>query len=939
MEAKNEKPITVDEIKALAQKILPAYVWRYYADGADDQVTTLRNQEVYRTLVIRPRILRNISSIDTSTRIFGKYYDIPIAIAPSAYQRLAGYNGEIDVAQAAFARRTNICLSSNATTSLEDVAQALPKRDGKYPKPWFQLYFVRSRDITKELIERAEQAGYEALVLTVDTTTMGNRLHERKNPLKLPADLSMANMTAIKGGGASKGRLILNAETAEEAAKIEREHSDLLIDSALTWAETIPWLRSQTNMKIILKGILTAEDALLSVEAGVDAIIVSNHGGRQLDSVPATLEALPEVSDAVNGRIPVLYDGGIKTQRKLMSDELSQSLERRTAASLLADIDSAGDKMAVDNSASALVRGPFGVFQSIGDSVSPDTIECSPDTNTDDTFTSMYPETDGFVEDIQRSDWPDQLPTDDMDIFAASLDPHFEIIEDTSIVDQVNDSSMTSFFMDDHTGAEGLIFSPGFMSRVIGTPELEAEENPDSESVTDIIPYPRETPYGRAGIPEEAEHLLRHYRQNMARRTTMQAKRKSPWEIIFLPCALETFAELCLWNEASHTRSSIFYTLLAHSALQLHISGSDSKWKEIGLKNHERAQSHLRQALQHEMFGPKQASYKELLMAILAMAMTSLHNGTRAFRIFLLDAERLIRLRGLVDQNPFKTRLLHHMYTHLRVIAESMSLCTEAITESSASENQVQELSRTFRITEEGLNIGLDPAQEKTDDIGYNDIHLEAQGRWNHTLYPVIYGIPESLMTLLSQTVSLSNEKARLENVARCNPGISEALAKHTKTLENRIWAWPSTLDPTGPVEVSSRTTDLVTQPQIRSMTLAIHQALVIYFYRRVYDMNAMILQDLVRKTLDYLEPCLSELIDEQDFATSLAWPAFVAGCEAVTPELQERALVCLGVTDERGVYFTREPARVVVPLIWEGRRRSGDWSASWQSLVVDGLG
>lgn len=191
------------------------------------------------------------------------------------------------------------------------MAQTLPQRDAKYPKPWFQLYFVCSREITKELIKRAERAGYEALVLTADTTTMGNRLHERKNPLKLPSDLSMANMTTIKGSGASKGRLILNAETAEEAAKIEREHSDLLVDSALTWTETIPWLRSQTNMKIILKGVLTAEDALLAIEAGVDAIIVSNHGGRQLDSVPATLEVLPEVSGALKGRIPVLFDGGI----------------------------------------------------------------------------------------------------------------------------------------------------------------------------------------------------------------------------------------------------------------------------------------------------------------------------------------------------------------------------------------------------------------------------------------------------------------------------------------------------------------------------------------------------------------------------------------------------------------------------------------------------
>ncbi|KAL3605219.1 glycolate oxidase [Fusarium poae] len=626
-----------------------------------------------------------------------------------------------------------------------------------------------------------------------------------------------------------------------------------------------------------------------------------------------------------------------------MSDELSRSLERRTAASLLADIDSAGEKMTVDDSSSVLIKGPFGVFQLIGESTSPlGTIECSPDTNTDDTFTSMYPETDSFIEEIQRSEWPDQGPTDDMDIFTASLDPHFGIVEDPITIDQGHDSSMTNFFMDDHIGAEGLaLFSPGFISQVIGPPEPEPEETHDPDHVTDITLYPRDTPSSRSGIPEEAEHLLRHYRQNMTGRSTMQAKRKSPWEIIFLPCALETFAELSLWNEASHTRSSIFYTLLAHSALQLHISQGTDKWKNVGLKNHERAQSHLRQALQHEMFGPKQASYKELLMAILAMAMTSLHNGTRAFRVFLLDAERLIRLRGLVNHNPFKTRLLHHMYTHLRVIAESMSLCTEALPESSASESQVQDLSRTFRITEEGLNIGLDPAQEKTDEMGYNDIHLEVQGQWNHTLYPVIYGIPESLMTLLSQTVSLSNEKARLENVARCNPAISDALAKHTKTLESRIWAWPSTLETAGPFEVSSRTTtdhDLVTQPQIRSMTLAIHQALVIYFYRRVYDMNAMILQDLVRKTLDYLEPCLSELIDEQDFATSLAWPAFVAGCEAVTPELQERALTCLGVTDEKGVYFTPKPAKVVVPLIWEGRKKSGDWSASWQSLVLDGL-
>ncbi|KAI3574399.1 fungal-specific transcription factor domain-containing protein [Fusarium oxysporum f. sp. albedinis] len=654
----------------------------------------------------------------------------------------------------------------------------------------------------------------------------------------------------------------------------------------------------------------------------------------------------PELQQSHRGseyRYPLFSE----SERRLMSDELKGSLGKRTALALLADIDSACEKSDVGD---ALMKGPFGVFQSVEEKeLTLDMIECSPDTNTDNTSTSMYAETDGFIEEIQRTDWPDQLPDDDLDIFTHSLDPSFNInSEEMTAGDQMHmHDSMANFFVDDPIGAEGLaLFSPGFISQVMGNDTTAQEENIDpglQASMSEVVPYPRNIT-SHSGLPEEAEPLLRHYRQHIAgQRSTMQAKRKSPWEIIFLPCALETFAELSLWNEASHTRSSIFYTLLAHSALQLHMSKAPNSlsadWKEIGLKNHERAQNHLRQALQHEMFGPRQASYKELLMAILAMAMTSLHNGARAFRIFLLDAERLIRLRGLANQaqNPFKSRLLHHMYTHLRVIAESISLWSEPLPESS-SEIQGREQFRTFRITEEGLNIGLDPAQEKTDELGYNDIHLEVQGRWTQTLYPVIYGIPESLMTLLSQTVSLSNEKNRLETVARCNPSISEALSKHTKTLENRIWAWPSTLDPTEPVKMPTGDEDLVRHPQVRSMTLAIHQALVIYFYRRVYDMNAMILQDLVRKTLEYLEPCLSELIDDQDFATSLAWPAFVAACEAVSPDLQERALKCLGVTDDKGVYFTNRPAGVVVPLIWERRKQSGDWTTSWQSLVQESL-
>lgn len=279
------------------------------------------------------------------------------------------------------------------------------------------------------------------------------------------------------------------------------------------------------------------------------------------------------------------------------------------------------------------------------------------------------------------------------------------------------------------------------------------------------------------------------------------------------------------------------------------------------------------------------------------------------------------------------------MYTHLRVIAESVSLLPEAI--NTASQSSSSEVTvRNFRLTEESLNIGLDPAHEKSPEVGYKDIHLQIQGRWKETLYPVIYGIPESLMTLLSQTISIANEKKRLESLARVNPKISVDLAHHVKSLETSIWSWTMAAESVGPprppMNITNGDLELIDHPQARSMALAIHQGLVIYFYRRVYDVNAMILQDNVRKTLDHLEPCLEQMIDDQDFVASLAWPAFIAASEAVAPELQEKSLRCLTVTDERGLYFTPRPAKQIVSAIWERRKVSGDWTMSWPCVIAE---
>ncbi|KAF3016850.1 hypothetical protein E8E14_011824 [Neopestalotiopsis sp. 37M] len=305
------EPININDVREIAKKRLTRQVWDYYTTGADDEQTVRRNEAAFQELLIRPRALRNVSNISTATTIFGKRYEIPIAIAPSAYQKLAGGNGELDVARATSALGTNVILSSNATTTLEDVAEALADRRPDEPAPWFQLYFLKSRELTAALIQRAERAGYEALVLTVDTPILGNRLHERREPLQLPPGVAMANAPARRAGAISKAGLLLRAKTAAEHRQLVQEHADSLVDSSLDWAEVIPWLRAQTKMKIILKGILTAEDAERSLEAGVDGIIVSNHGGRQLDGVSSTLEALPEIVDVVRGRIAVILDGGI----------------------------------------------------------------------------------------------------------------------------------------------------------------------------------------------------------------------------------------------------------------------------------------------------------------------------------------------------------------------------------------------------------------------------------------------------------------------------------------------------------------------------------------------------------------------------------------------------------------------------------------------------
>lgn len=283
------------------------------------------------------------------------------------------------------------------------------------------------------------------------------------------------------------------------------------------------------------------------------------------------------------------------------------------------------------------------------------------------------------------------------------------------------------------------------------------------------------------------------------------------------------------------------------------------------------------------------------------------------------------------------------MYTYLRVMAESMINCAEIKERGegnfSSSSGSAVTL-RGFRLTEESLTHGLDPDLEKENDTGYNDIHLEVQGQWNESLYPKVYGVPESLITILSQVISFANDKTKLEASARKDHNVATALACHTKTLEKTLWSWelpasPKTLALRQSMQLEEeKGEDFLGHSTTQSMVSAMHHAIIIYFYRRIYNLNAMMMQELVKKTLDYLQPCIQEDVDDPDFAASIAWPAFIASCEAIAPELQQQALQSIKYIEARALVFSPEPVSQVITTIWEQRSRTGDWTWSWPNVL-----
>jgi 4-hydroxymandelate oxidase len=281
--------INIADFEEAAETKLEPGVLGYFAGGAGDEVTLRENVAAWGRWRLRPRMLAGLSEWGTEAEVLGAEVSMPILVAPVAYQRLVDPEGEVAMARAAATAGTVMCLSTLATSRPRDVAAASTGRR------WFQLYCFKDEGVTRALMEEAVDSGFEAIVVTVDAPRGGNRERDLRTGFKIPEGLGVASVEAALGSG--------RAVTIEETFG--------LMEPALSWPY-LEDLASECGVPILVKGVLSAEDAALAVEHGAGGVIVSNHGGRQLDRVPASADALSEVVEAVDGRGPVLVDGGIR---------------------------------------------------------------------------------------------------------------------------------------------------------------------------------------------------------------------------------------------------------------------------------------------------------------------------------------------------------------------------------------------------------------------------------------------------------------------------------------------------------------------------------------------------------------------------------------------------------------------------------------------------
>ena len=284
--------VSLSDFEASAHQHMEHMAWEYVNSGAADEITLRWNREAFEKIRLNPRVLQDVKKIDTRIKLLGQELDFPILLAPTALHRLAHPDGELATARGAGDAGATMVLSTMSSTAVEQVTTTATK------PVWFQLYIQPDRGFTHDLVQRAEAARCRALCITVDTPVEGARNRQARAQFHLPPGVGMPNLLGV-------------IDPKKKEPLTEKNVFTALLTSGLTWKD-IEWVQSFAKVPILLKGILNADDAAIAAKSGVAGILVSNHGARNLDTVPATIDALPRITDKVGGQITILMDGGVR---------------------------------------------------------------------------------------------------------------------------------------------------------------------------------------------------------------------------------------------------------------------------------------------------------------------------------------------------------------------------------------------------------------------------------------------------------------------------------------------------------------------------------------------------------------------------------------------------------------------------------------------------
>lgn len=312
-----QRTASIEDLRHIAKRRLPRGVFDYIDGGAEDEVTLRRNVQAFHDLGFQPRVLRDVTTIDTTTTVLGKPVPFPLILSPTGFTRIVNPPGELDVARAAAAKDIPYTLSTLGTRSIEEVSRVSTGRK------WFQVYVWKDRGLVKDMFDRAAGCGYEAIMVTVDTAVLGRRERDVRRGFTLPPRIGLT--TLVDGAlhpawtwAFVRAEPILFANVVGSANPVDgstpvslAEHVNAQFDPSLSWAD-VEWMRANWSGPVIIKGIQTVDDAKLAVEHGIDAIALSNHGGRQLDTAPPPISLVEPVAQAVGGRIEIYCDGGVR---------------------------------------------------------------------------------------------------------------------------------------------------------------------------------------------------------------------------------------------------------------------------------------------------------------------------------------------------------------------------------------------------------------------------------------------------------------------------------------------------------------------------------------------------------------------------------------------------------------------------------------------------